>query len=48
VSWAFKAGLAAKWTGPDMAAADNAIAIESLEIAHQGLTQVTVTAPGTP
>jgi phage tail-like protein len=47
-SWAFKAGLAAKWTGPDMAAADNAIAIESLEIAHQGLTQVAVTAPGTP
>jgi phage tail-like protein len=48
VAWAFRAGIAARWTGPDMAAADNAIALESLEIAHHGLTQVAVTAPGTP
>jgi hypothetical protein len=30
-----------------MVASDNAVAIESLEIAHQGLTQVALTPPGT-
>jgi len=48
LAWAFRGGLAAHWTGPEMSAADNAVALESLEIAHQGLTQVTVTPPGTP
>jgi phage tail-like protein len=47
VAWAFRGGLAAHWTGPEMAASDNAVAVESLEIAHQGLTQVALTAPGT-
>jgi phage tail-like protein len=46
VAWIFRAGLAAKWTGPDLVAADNAIAIEGLEIAHQGLTQVFLSPPG--
>lgn len=37
MTWTFKAGLAAKWAGPDLNAMENAIAVESLEIAHQGL-----------
>ena len=40
VSWAFRAGLAARWSGPDLLATGNSVAIERLEIAHQGLTQV--------
>jgi phage tail-like protein len=40
VSWVFRAGLAAKWTGPDMSAMESSVALESLEIAHEGLTQV--------
>jgi phage tail-like protein len=40
MSWAFRAGLAAKWSGPDLHAEQNAIAVESLEIAHEGLTRV--------
>jgi phage tail-like protein len=39
-AWAFRGGLAAKWTGPDLNAEQNAVAIESLEIAHEGLTQI--------
>ncbi|MBD3003910.1 MULTISPECIES: phage tail protein [unclassified Streptomyces] len=39
-AWAFHGGLAAKWTGPDLHGEQNAIAIESLEIAHEGLTKV--------
>ncbi|MFF4399595.1 phage tail protein [Streptomyces sp. NPDC001480] len=39
-AWAFHGGLAAKWSGPDLHAEQNAIAIESLEIAHEGLTRV--------
>jgi phage tail-like protein len=39
-AWAFHGGLAAKWTGPDLHAEQNAVAIESLEIAHEGLTKV--------
>jgi phage tail-like protein len=42
ISWTFRAGLAAKWTGPEMSAMQGAIAIEALEIAHQGIDQVTV------
>ncbi|MEV6345881.1 phage tail protein [Actinoplanes sp. NPDC051851] len=36
-AWAFRAGLAAKWTGPDLHAEQSAVAVESLEIAHEGL-----------
>ncbi|OLB75180.1 MAG: hypothetical protein AUI14_21550 [Actinobacteria bacterium 13_2_20CM_2_71_6] len=39
-AWAFHGGLAAKWTGPDLHAEQSAVAIESLEIAHEGLTNV--------
>ena len=40
VAWAFQAGLAAKWTGPEMHAEQDAVAVESIEIVHQGLTRV--------
>jgi phage tail-like protein len=39
VAWSFKAGLAARWTGPDLNAGQDAVAVESLEIAHEGLTR---------
>ena len=45
VAWAFRAGLAAKWTGPDLHAGQDAVAVESLEIAHEGLTRVLESAP---
>jgi phage tail-like protein len=41
-TWEFRAGLAAKWTGPDLAAREASIALESLEIAHHGVSQVRV------
>jgi phage tail-like protein len=40
ITWEFRAALAAKWTGPDLSAREGAIAIETLEIVHQGLRQV--------
>jgi phage tail-like protein len=36
--WAWRRGLPMKWTGPTLNAAQSAIAIEQLEIAHEGLT----------
>lgn len=36
-SWSFVRGLPVKWTGPTMNATQNQIAIEELEIAHEGL-----------
>ena len=46
VAWEFRAGLAAKWTGPDLHAGQDAVAVESLEVAHEGLTRVLESAPG--
>ena len=34
--WAFQKGLPLKWTGPTLNAAQSQVAIETLEIAHQG------------
>ena len=45
VGWVFRGGLAAAWKGPELKAGDNAVAIESLEIAHEGLVQVPLTPP---
>jgi hypothetical protein len=42
----FLAGLAAKWTGPSMNSQQDAVAIESLEIAHEGLVPLPLTPPG--
>ena len=39
-AWVFRGGLAAKWTGPELNAMQGAVALESLEIAHEGLTQL--------
>lgn len=38
-SWVFWAGLAAKWSGPSFNAMQTEIAVESIEIAHQGIEQ---------
>jgi phage tail-like protein len=48
MSWTFHAGLAVKWVGPELSATQSAVAIESLEIAHEGLIPVLLSAPGTP
>ncbi len=35
--WAFKRGLPVRWTGPSLNAMQSQVAIEELEIAHEGL-----------
>jgi phage tail-like protein len=35
--WRFTRGVPTKWVGPSLNATQNAVAIESLEIAHEGL-----------
>ena len=35
--WTFKRGLPVKWTGPSFNAMQAQVAIEELEIAHEGL-----------
>jgi phage tail-like protein len=40
ISWVFRGGVAAKWTGPEFSATQPGIAIEGLEIAHHGLQQL--------
>jgi phage tail-like protein len=36
-TWAFRRGIPVKWTGPTLNAAQNQVAIEELEITHEGL-----------
>jgi phage tail-like protein len=36
-SWRFQRGLPTKWTGPTLDAGKNAVAIEELEIQHEGI-----------
>lgn len=36
-AWTFTSGFPAKWEGPDLDASKNEIAIETIEIAHEGL-----------
>jgi phage tail-like protein len=36
--WKFRRGLPMKWVGPSLNATQNNVAIESLELAHEGLT----------
>ena len=43
--WNFKRGFPVKWTGPAMNASQNNVAIETLEIAHEGLSQVPLVGP---
>src|SRR5580698_8963107 len=44
-AWTFRAGLAVKWVGPELNAMQNAVAIEGIEIAHEGIEQVVLSAP---
>jgi phage tail-like protein len=41
VVWYFRNGLPLKYTGPSLNATQNNIAIESIEIAHEGIYQIT-------
>jgi phage tail-like protein len=38
--WYFRRGLPVKYTGPTLNASQNSVAIESIEIAHEGIYQV--------
>jgi len=38
--WYFRRGLPTKYTGPQMNATQNSVAIESIEISHEGIYQV--------
>ncbi|HEY9283475.1 MAG TPA: phage tail protein [Pyrinomonadaceae bacterium] len=40
ISWEFRGGLAVKWTGPEFNAMQGAVAVEGIEIAHQGVAQI--------
>lgn len=40
MAWTFRGGLAAKWSGPEFAALNAAVALEGLEIAHHGIEQI--------
>ena len=45
MAWMWKGGLAAKWQGPEFNAMQNSVALEGLEIAHEGFTQVPLSLP---
>jgi len=38
--WGFEKGWICKWEGPDFDASKNEVSIESIEIAHEGLTKL--------
>jgi phage tail-like protein len=40
LTWSWRRGLPLKWTGPQLNAGQSQVAIEAVEIAHEGLTQV--------
>lgn len=40
ITWSFRRGLPLRWTGPSLNAAQSQVAIESIEIAHEGLRLV--------
>lgn len=46
MAWTFRGGIAAKWSGPELTGTGNAVAVESLEIAHHGLVPVVLSPPG--
>ena len=39
--WDFKKAFPMKWVGPDLNAAQNNVAVETLELAHHGLERIT-------
>ena len=38
--WGFRRGLPLKWTGPSLNASQSAVAVEAIEIAHEGLIDI--------
>ena len=40
VAWGFRRGLTVKYTAPSMNASQNEVAVESIQIAHEGLYQI--------
>jgi phage tail-like protein len=48
MAWTFKAGIAVKWSGPELSGTANAVAVETLEIAHHGITTVPLSPALTP
>jgi len=46
VVWSFYRGLATKWIGPDLNASQSAVAIDGIEIAHEGLEARPIVTPG--
>ncbi len=46
IIWNFFDAIATKWVGPDLSSMQNALAVESIEIAHQGLMTFPLTPPG--
>ena len=40
MAWLFRGGLAVKWDGPALSASQSNVAIEGIEIAHEGIFQV--------
>jgi phage tail-like protein len=40
-TWSFSGAFPVKWTGPDLKAEPSGVAMETIEIAHQGLKSVT-------
>lgn len=46
LAWSWRRGLPLKWTGATMNAQQSQVAIEQLEIVHEGLTMVTGGSPG--
>jgi phage tail-like protein len=47
-AWYFRRGLPVKYTGPGLSAGQNNVAIESIEIAHEGIHQVPGVGGGRP
>lgn len=41
-AWQFYRGIPVKWTGPSLDGGQSAVALEELEIAHEGLEQIPV------
>lgn len=39
IRWNFTDGWLCKWTGPDFNATSNAVAVQTMEICHEGITQ---------
>lgn len=46
MSWPLTGVYPVSWSGPELSATDNKVAIETLELAHQGFLHVSQTVPG--